>query len=359
MSGRPIVEIRGVSKRFGAVAAVDRVDLDIPENAFFALLGPSGCGKTTLLRILAGFEHPDGGRVVIGGEDMAGVPPNRRPVNMVFQSYAVFPHMSVAKNIAYGLEVVGTPKAEIARRVAEAVAMVRLEGFEDRMPDQLSGGQKQRVALARALVKRPRVLLLDEPLSALDRKLREEMQLELVRLQHEVGITFLIVTHDQDEALSMATAIAVMDRGRVLQVAPPAELYERPRTRFVADFIGATNLLDVVDAEPVAGGFRVEVAGFGRFAVAGAADPPVALALRPEKLGHDFGSGALPQGAVAAFGRVAHTAYFGDYSRLFVDVAGTRLLCYHYHRRADTPPPRPGERVRVWFDPADAVPLTS
>lgn len=357
MSAGPIVEIRQVSKRFGAVVALDQVDLDIPENAFFALLGPSGCGKTTLLRILAGFERPDRGRVTIGGRDMAGVPPNRRPVNMVFQSYAVFPHMSVAKNIAYGLEVVGTPKAEIARRVAEAVAMVRLEGLEHRMPEQLSGGQKQRVALARALVKRPRVLLLDEPLSALDRKLREEMQLELVRLQREVGITFVIVTHDQDEALSMATAIAVMDHGRVLQVAPPHELYERPRTQFVADFIGATNLLPVLDAEPMPGGFAVEVAGFGRFTIADTAAPPVMLALRPEKLGHDGGAGTPPQGAVVAVGRVAHTAYFGDYSRLFVEVAGTRLLCYYYHRRADMAPPRPGQILRVWFDPADAVPL--
>jgi ABC-type spermidine/putrescine transport systems, ATPase components len=187
MSDPPIVRIEGLTKRFGNFAAVDAVSLAIPRNAFFALLGPSGCGKTTLLRVLAGFEQPSEGRILIDGEEMARVPPNRRPVNMVFQSYAVFPHMTVADNIAYGLKVTGVPRAEIRERVAEAVAMVRLQGFEERRPDQLSGGQKQRVALARALVKKPKLLLLDEPLSALDRKLREEMQLELVRLQHEVG----------------------------------------------------------------------------------------------------------------------------------------------------------------------------
>jgi ABC-type Fe3+/spermidine/putrescine transport system ATPase subunit len=204
-----IVRIEEVTRRFGGTPAVDGVSLDIRANEFFALLGPSGCGKTTLLRILAGFEQASSGRILIDGEDMAGVPPNRRPVNMVFQSYAVFPHMSVAENVAYGLKVAGTPGAEIRPRIEDALAMVRLSGFEGRRPEQLSGGQRQRVALARALIKRPKVLLLDEPLSALDRKLREEMRLELVRLRHEVGITFVIVTHDQEEALSMADRIAV------------------------------------------------------------------------------------------------------------------------------------------------------
>ena len=226
MSAAPIVRIEDVTKRFGEVVAVDRVSLDIRPGEFFALLGPSGCGKTTLLRMLAGFEQQSEGRILIDGQDMAGVQPNRRPVNMVFQSYAVFPHMTVFDNVAYGLKVSRMPRPEIGPRVEEALAMVRLDGYDERKPDQLSGGQRQRVALARALVKRPKVLLLDEPLSALDKKLREDMQLELVRLQHEVGITFVIVTHDQEEALSMADRIAVMDRGRVLQVASPDELYE-------------------------------------------------------------------------------------------------------------------------------------
>jgi spermidine/putrescine ABC transporter ATP-binding subunit len=242
MPNEPIIRIEGATKRFGSTAAVDDVSLEIAANEFFALLGPSGCGKTTLLRLLAGLERAGEGRILIDGEDMAGVPPNRRPVNMVFQSYAVFPHMSVAQNVAYGLKVTGVRRAEIQGRVAEALAMVRLDGLDERRPDQLSGGQRQRVALARALIKRPKVLLLDEPLSALDRKLREEMQLELVRLQREVGITFLIVTHDQEEALSMADRIGVMDRGRLLQVAPPQELYESPSCHMVADFIGKMNL---------------------------------------------------------------------------------------------------------------------
>ena len=224
----PIIEIRSVTKRFGNTVAVDDNSLEIRAGEFFALLGPSGCGKTTLLRMLAGLEIPTSGQFLIDGEDMAGIPPNRRPVNMVFQSYAVFPHMTVFDNVAYGLRVTGTPKDRIETEVMTALAQVRLEDYRERMPDQLSGGQKQRVALARALVKKPKVLLLDEPLSALDAKLREAMQIELVSLQHSVGITFVIVTHDQDEALSMADRIAVIRAGRIEQVATPRELYEYP-----------------------------------------------------------------------------------------------------------------------------------
>ena len=286
MSAPAIVRIEGVTKRFGSVVAVDDVSVDIRPNEFFALLGPSGCGKTTLLRMLAGFERASAGRILIDGEDVAQVPPNRRPVNMVFQSYAVFPHMSVADNVAYGLRVTGTARGEIAPRVGAALAMVRLDGLDERMPDQLSGGQRQRVALARALIKRPKVLLLDEPLSALDKKLREEMQLELVRLQQDVGITFVIVTHDQEEALSMADRIAVMDRGRILQIAPPDELYEQPSCRMVADFIGTMNLFPARVLAAANPGIRVEAAGLGTFELPGAAPAgsEIGVAVRPEKV---------------------------------------------------------------------------
>jgi spermidine/putrescine ABC transporter ATP-binding subunit len=282
-NGVPIVRFENVRRSFGSFHAVDGISLDVPNNAFFALLGPSGCGKTTLLRMLAGFEHPTAGRILIDGEDMAGIPPNRRPVNMVFQSYAVFPHMSVRENVGYGLKVSGVPRSEIDPRVEEALHMVKLEAFADRKPDKLSGGQRQRVALARALVKKPKLLLLDEPLSALDKKLREDMQLELVRLQQEVGISFVIVTHDQDEALSMADLIAVMNRGKVLQVAPPWDLYEEPNCRFVADFIGEMNLFegDMLSAD--GGRARVDLKGIGLVDVPWdyPVTPQIALAVRP------------------------------------------------------------------------------
>ena len=235
---QPIIEIRNVSKRFGKVTAVDNISLDIRAGDFFVLLGPSGCGKTTLLRMIAGFEMPTEGQIIIDGQDMSLVPPNKRPVNMVFQSYAVFPHMNVTDNVGYGLRISGISKAETRDRVAEALELVKLGGFEDRMPDQMSGGQRQRVALARSLVMRPKVLLLDEPLSALDAKLRAQMQFELADLQDKVGITFVTVTHDQDEALSMASRVAVINKGEVAQLAPPSDLYEYPANRFVADFVG-------------------------------------------------------------------------------------------------------------------------
>lgn len=241
-----LVSVRNLSKIFGKTKALDDVSIDIPAGAFFALLGPSGCGKTTLLRILGGFEAPSNGYVGIDGSDVSRVPPNRRPVNMVFQSYAVFPHLTVFENVAYGLRVTGVAGQEIEQRVSEAIAMVRLDGLSARMPSELSGGQRQRVALARALVKRPKLLLLDEPLSALDKNLRESMQLELVRLQRDLGITFVIVTHDQEEALAMASHIAVMKDGRVEQLASPQDLYERPCSQFVATFIGAANILPCI-----------------------------------------------------------------------------------------------------------------
>jgi spermidine/putrescine ABC transporter ATP-binding subunit len=360
VSADAIVRIEGVTKRFGPVPAVDEVTLDIRANEFFALLGPSGCGKTTLLRLLAGFERPTAGRILIDGEDMAAVPPNRRPVNMVFQSYAVFPHMSVADNVAYGLRVTGAPRSGIGERVEDALAMVRLAGYGDRKPAQLSGGQQQRVALARALIKRPKVLLLDEPLSALDRKLREDMQLELVRLQHEVGITFIIVTHDQDEALSVADRIAVMDHGRVLQTAPPEELYERPRCRMVANFIGTMNLFPGRIVGRTGAGVQIEADGIGRVELPCGAhrDGAVDVAVRPEKvqLSHE----PPADGLIAVRGRVAQLAYFGDFSRVFVETAtGLRVICnWANQRRADARPFAIGDRCFAAFSPADCILLS-
>jgi putrescine transport system ATP-binding protein len=287
-AGEPLVRFDAVSKRFADVAAVNGLSLDIYHGEFFALLGPSGCGKTTLLRMLAGFETPDAGRVLLAGEDLAVVPPHRRPINMMFQSYALFPHLTVAGNIAFGLRQDGLPKQEIARRVEEMLALVKLEGLGARKPDQLSGGQRQRVALARSLAKRPKVLLLDEPMAALDKKLREETQFELMDLQERLGTAFVIVTHDQEEAMTVAHRIAVMDRGEIVQVAPPAEIYEQPKSRWVAAFIGDVNLIEGGVVETNGAGAVVEDGGGRRYRVAGAdgvaVGARVAIALRPEKL---------------------------------------------------------------------------
>ncbi len=243
-TAHPLVRFEAVTKRFAGFAAVDGLSLDIQENEFFALLGPSGCGKTTLLRLLAGFEIPDDGRILLAGEDLSAVPPYRRPVNMMFQSYALFPHLSVENNIAFGLRQDGLERNEIAARVAEMLALVKLEAFAKRKPHQLSGGQRQRVALARSLVKRPRVLLLDEPLAALDRRLREDTRFELMELQSKLKLSFVIVTHDQEEAMTVADRIGVMNHGRLVQVGVPAEIYEQPNSRWVADFVGDVNLIE-------------------------------------------------------------------------------------------------------------------
>ena len=316
---RPIISIRNVTKKFGRVTAVDNVSIDIVKGEFFALLGPSGCGKTTLLRMLAGFETTTDGDIEIDGQPMQGVPPNKRPVNMVFQSYAVFPHMTVFDNVAYGLKVTGVPKDKIKGQVEEALSLVHLEEYGKRKPDQLSGGQRQRVALARALVKKPKVLLLDEPLSALDAKLREAMRLELVRLQHSVGITFVIVTHDQDEALSMADRAAVMEHGVVRQLAPPDELYEHPNSRFVADFIGKVNMLEAKVAGQQAGDLLVEISGLGRVSVphAGTAVGGIGIAVRPEKT--ILSADKPGEGAIALRGKVSDVAYYGNESHILLD----------------------------------------
>ncbi|WP_018264387.1 ABC transporter ATP-binding protein [Methylosinus sp. LW4] len=281
MTDAPLLSIKGASKRFGAIAALEDVSLEVGAGEFFALLGPSGCGKTTLMRLVAGFETLDAGRIEIGGADVSGAPPHRRPVNLMFQSYALFPHLSVFDNIAFGLRRQGKGRAEIAARVAELLQIVRLEGVETRRPDRLSGGQRQRVALARALAPGPRLLLLDEPLGALDRQLREETQFQIKEIQRRLKTSFVVVTHDQDEALVMADRIAVMRAGRIEQIGAPTEVYERPATRFVAGFIGQMNFLEG----------RIEngvfVGSFGRLPAEGdglSQGAKAVLAVRPERI---------------------------------------------------------------------------
>jgi putrescine transport system ATP-binding protein len=314
-AARALVHFEAVSKRFPGVTAVDRLSLDIFEGEFFALLGPSGCGKTTLLRMLAGFEAPDEGRILLDGEDISGVPPYRRPVNMMFQSYALFPHLNVEHNIGFGLRQENLAKAEIAVRVKEALALVRLEGLQHRKPHQLSGGQRQRVALARCLVKRPRVLLLDEPLAALDRRLREDTRFELVDLQSKLGLTFVIVTHDQEEAMSLADRIGVMDRGHLMQVAPPAEIYEQPNSRWVAQFVGDINLIEGKVVAADSGHLLIDSAA-GRIRVKQAAEAQpgdgVSVALRPEKL--RISREAPPGEENRIAGQVWDISYLGDIS---------------------------------------------
>ena len=286
---KPHVQIVDVSKRFGDFVAVDRISLDIYKREFFSLLGPSGCGKTTLLRMLAGFETPSEGGILLEGEDMSGVPPYERPVNMMFQSYALFPHMNVEKNIAFGLKQDGVPKPEIERRVAEVIEMVQLGPFARRKPHQLSGGQKQRVALARSLVKKPKMLLLDEPLGALDKNLRNQTQFELMNIQEETGITFVIVTHDQEEAMTVSSRIAVMDHGKIVQVSTPGELYEVPNSRYVADFIGEVNILEGRESQREGDHLVVQSAEAGCAIETGPyaqdiGERPLWVALRPEKV---------------------------------------------------------------------------
>ena len=324
MSDLPFISIRGVSKRFGAVRAIEDVDLGIDEGEFFALLGPSGCGKTTLLRLIAGFEMPTEGEIHIDGEPTATVPSYRRPVDMVFQSYAIFPHLNVFRNIAFGLRKDGLSKPELATRVNDALALIKLEGYGERKADELSGGQRQRVALARALIKKPKVLLLDEPLGALDKKLREQMQLELRQLQRDVGITFVFVTHDQEEALTMSDRIAVFSEGKALEVGPPSVLYERPRTRFVAEFLGTMNFLEGEIRGRDGDAYFVNTDRLGTVRVEGCSEDfstgeKVTLAFRPENIRID------PRGAGedGVDGIVDTTAYFGDRTLIYVRVDGS------------------------------------
>ncbi|NTF60514.1 ABC transporter ATP-binding protein [Rhizobium rhizogenes] len=328
-SAKPYISFKNVTKKFGDFVAVDNLSLDIYNREFFALLGASGCGKSTLLRMLAGFEQPTTGEIILDGQSLAGTPPYRRPVNMMFQSYALFPHMSVEKNIAFGLRQDGMPKAEIAERVAQMLKLVKLEQFAKRKPHQLSGGQRQRVALARSLAKRPKVLLLDEPLGALDKKLREETQFELMDLQQSLGLTFVVVTHDQEEAMTMADRIAVMSHGKVAQIATPAEIYEAPNSRFVADFIGDVNILEGNVTSVRSGIIEISIDPAIMLRIA-SSDTPVegsraSLAIRPEKLRI---TPRPPANASvnAAEGEIWDIAYLGDMTVFHVKLKNGQVV---------------------------------
>ncbi|HEY6151692.1 MAG TPA: ABC transporter ATP-binding protein [Gaiellaceae bacterium] len=351
---RAAIGLESVTKRFGGVGAVDDVSLEIAEGEFFSLLGPSGCGKTTTLRMVAGFERPDEGKIVLHGSDVTTVPANKRPVNMVFQQYALFPHMSVYDNVAFGLKVKKVPRAEHAGRIQEMLRVVSLEGLEKRRARQLSGGQQQRVALARALVNRPEALLLDEPLGALDVKLRKQMQLELKRIQHTLGTTFVYVTHDQEEALAMSDRIAVMNSGRVEQIGGPREIYERPQTAFVADFIGSLNAFDFRVDELIGDSAVMRLGEKGRIVVPvdGGHSPGETLrvAVRPERI--QIGS-APAHGGSQLDGTVAEIVFLGMYTQFHVDTVAGRLFV---HRLADEPAAalEPGAKVALSWEPEQA-----
>ncbi len=347
MSQQDAIEARSARKVYGtgaqAVAALDGVSLAIRKGEFFTLLGPSGCGKTTLLRLIAGFETPTSGQILLNGRDITDEPPNRRPINTVFQSYALFPHLSVRQNVGFGLQMLGRPAAEIREKVQRALELVRLEEMADRKPQQLSGGQQQRVALARALAPSPEVLLLDEPLSALDLKLRKEMQSELKRLQLELGITFIFVTHDQEEALTMSDRIGVMSAGRLLQVGPPREIYNHPVNRFVADFIGETNFLPAEvrgNTATIVGHVVVPVTD-------GSPEGSHTVAVRPEHIR------LVPPGDGALLtATVRDAVYFGTDSHVHLTLAdGSALVARHQAETAGGDPPPRGSTVGITFAP--------
>jgi spermidine/putrescine transport system ATP-binding protein len=353
------VRLDRVRKTFGDTVAVDDLTLEVRAGEFFSLLGPSGCGKTTTLRMIGGFEEPTRGRVELGGRDVTGLPPYRRDVNTVFQSYALFPHLDVFENVAFGLRRKKVVRADIRWRVTEVLALVDLPGYERRRPSQLSGGQQQRVALARALVNDPEVLLLDEPLGALDLKLRKQMQLELKRIQHEVGTTFVYVTHDQDEAMTMSDRLALMRHGRIEQIGPPEETYERPATEFVAGFLGASNLLDGEvmgrrdgSAEvAVAGGPTVRIPAERLDANAGTGDR-VKVGVRPEKISLDQGGGEPGPGRNAVEGRVRDVTFVGVSHQYRVEGPGGALLTVYAQNIGAGAAPSAGDRVRLSWEPS-------
>jgi spermidine/putrescine transport system ATP-binding protein len=356
------IALEAVSKRFGRVAAVHDVTLAVGEGEFFSLLGPSGCGKTTTLRMIAGFEAPDEGRIFLQGREVTSVSPSRRPVNMVFQQYALFPHMSVYDNIAFGLKVKRVPRHEHRGRVHEMLGVVELAGLERRRTRQLSGGQQQRVALARALVNRPAALLLDEPLGALDVKLRRQMQFELKRIQAELGTTFVYVTHDQEEALAMSDRIAVMNGGRVEQIGSPQEIYEHPSTVFVADFIGSLNAIELTVQELV-GGYGVMRLGDSDRVVARMGSDvrtgdSIRIAVRPERVQIGLIDGSTRDRGSRLEGTIAEIVFLGMYTQLHVETRAGRVIC---HRLADEQlaPLAPGSRVELTWDPDHASILGS
>jgi putrescine transport system ATP-binding protein len=363
----PLLRIDGVVKKFGAVRAVDRLSLDIRRGEFFALLGPSGCGKTTLLRMLAGFETPDEGAILLDGKDVAQALPHERPVNMMFQNYALFPHLSVRDNIAFGLKRARLPRAEINTRVAEMVALVKLEGLEKRKPDQLSGGQKQRVALARSLARRPRLLLLDEPLAALDKKLRESTQTELMELQRRLGMTFIIVTHDQEEAMTMADRIGVMDQGRLEQVATPRKLYEAPNSRWVAEFVGDINMLQGEVGPSDAGRLVIATKDAGTIVAVAPLEPVkkalVFVAIRPEKVKLSrrapASDTANAHGINRLEGIVIDVGYLGGFTTYKVKLDSGAVLRSSMANtaRLDVDAYSVTQRVVAWFTPDDCVVL--
>jgi putrescine transport system ATP-binding protein len=368
----PLLRIDAVVKRFGAFRAVDRLSLDIRAGEFFALLGPSGCGKTTLLRMLAGFETPDEGRILLEGKDIARMLPHQRPVNMMFQNYALFPHLSVRDNIAFGLQRANMPHSETDTRVAELVALLKLDGLEKRKPDQLSGGQKQRVALARSLARRPQVLLLDEPLAALDKKLRESTQLELMELQRRLGMTFIIVTHDQEEAMTVASRIGVMDAGRLEQVATPRELYEAPGSRWIAEFVGDINMFEG-QIEPresirltIASRLTITTRDAGTIYVAKPRQPVtktnICVAIRPEKVKLSS-RGPVSSDNTQALNRlegiVTDVSYLGGFTtyKVRLDSGAVVRSSMANTARLDIDAYNIGQRVVAWFTPDDCVVL--
>jgi len=337
----PAVSLRGIAKQFGDLTAVKDLDIDIEAGEFFSMLGPSGSGKTTVLRMIAGFEEPSAGQILLHGKDVTHAAPFDREVNTVFQDYALFPHLSIAENVAYGLAVRKVAKADRARLVGEALEQVRLSHVADRRPSQLSGGQRQRIALARALILRPKVLLLDEPLGALDKQLREQMQIELKQIQREVGITFIFVTHDQEEALTLSDRVAVFNNGKIEQVARPREVYEFPETEFVASFLGVTNLLHAEAAERLLGDTRTH-------------------SLRPERVQLAEATAPLEPGRVSVAGTVAETVYAGAHTRYLIDSEiGLRFIAekQNSHTPRAEPSIRRGDHVSVRFHPEHATPI--